>query len=791
MLSAATAAGAAVNDTVDAIANGSFETPALTAGSFQYGPAGSSWNFSGTAGVATNNSGFTSANPAAPDGKQVAFLQGNGVMTQSVYLDVGAYAILFQAAQRGACQASYQQLYITVDGNRVAYATPSSTNYAWYETASFNVTTAGMHTVLVKGLNPQGGDNTALIDNVSIVNTADKIADASFEAPGVAAKTYRYGPDGSPWRFAGAAVSSNGSTFTSANPNAPDGTQVGVLQGNSSISQSVYLHAGNYAISFQAAQRATHQAGAQQIAVLVDGTRVDTITPSGIQYGSYRTASFPITAAGMHTVVFQGLNPSGGDSTAFLDNVSISTASAVNDGSFEVPGLAAGAFQYAPSGSPWAFAGTAGTASNGSGFTIGNPSAPSGKQVAFLQGIGRMTQSVYLDPGAYAITFQAAQRSASQASYQQLYITVDGNRVAYAIPTSTAYASYQTASFLITAGGMHTILFRGLNPQGGDNTALVDNVTIVTTANVISDGSFESPPLAPGSYRYAPDASPWQFAGASGVAVNGSSFTYANPNAPNGVQVAFLQNTGRMTQSVYLDAGAYAVTFLTAQRATAQASSQQVAILVDGVQVGSVTPSSSKYALYQTPSFPVAAAGMHTVQFVGLNPQGGDNTAFLDAIGIVHAGAISDGDFEVPALAAGTYQVQPAGTLWQYSGAAGVSSNNSSLNPRAPTAPSGTQVGFLQGTGSMSQVVYLDAGTYTLSFLAAQRTSQTNPQQIKVLVDGTQVALITPSSTQYLAYQTPILSLGSPGVHLIQLLGTDPQHASSIALLDNVQIAAA
>ena len=38
----------------------------------------------------------------------------------------------------------------------------------------------------------------------------------------------------------------------------------------------------------------------------------------------------------------------------------------------------------------------------------------------------------------------------------------------------------------------------------------------------------------------------------------------------------------------------------------------------------------------------------------------------------------------------------------------------------------------------MSQTVYLDAGTYQLSFLAAQRAIyQTHYQEIEVLVDGT------------------------------------------------------
>ena len=56
----------------DAIADGSFETPVLAAGTWQLSPSGSPWQFSGKAGLTGNQSPFTAANPSAPDGTQVA-----------------------------------------------------------------------------------------------------------------------------------------------------------------------------------------------------------------------------------------------------------------------------------------------------------------------------------------------------------------------------------------------------------------------------------------------------------------------------------------------------------------------------------------------------------------------------------------------------------------------------------------------------------------------------------------------------------------------------------------------
>jgi YD repeat-containing protein len=70
-----------------------------------------------------------------------------------------------------------------------------------------------------------------------------------------------------------------------------------------------------------------------------------------------------------------GTGPLGDPLTAPLD-----------DSGFEVPVQSPGGFTYAPTGSAWSFGPFAGVAANGSGFTVNNPPAPEGTQVAFLQG---------------------------------------------------------------------------------------------------------------------------------------------------------------------------------------------------------------------------------------------------------------------------------------------------------------------------------------------------------------------------------------------------------------------
>jgi hypothetical protein len=63
---------------------------------------------------------------------------------------------------------------------------------------------------------------------------------------------------------------------------------------------------------------------------------------------------------------------------------------------------------------------------------------------------------------------------------------------------------------------------------------------------------------------------------------------------------------------------------------------------------------------------------------------------------------LSDAGLESPSLGASQFQYRPVATPWFYSGGAGVAGNGSGFTASNPKAPEGTQVGFLQGTGSFS-----------------------------------------------------------------------------------------
>jgi hypothetical protein len=162
--------------------DGSFETPDLGVGNFEYGPTAAPWTFSGGDsnsggdGIANNGSGFTSANPSAPDGDQVAFLQsreGSSGQTISQTFDAaaGTYTLDFDPAQRGngSVDGLDQNFEVLVDGNVVGTFEPQSTTYAAFS-ASVDLTSAGEHTLTFEALNSNGSeDATDLIDAVALV----------------------------------------------------------------------------------------------------------------------------------------------------------------------------------------------------------------------------------------------------------------------------------------------------------------------------------------------------------------------------------------------------------------------------------------------------------------------------------------------------------------------------------------------------------------------------------------------------------------------------------------------
>ncbi|MFM7129141.1 MAG: LamG domain-containing protein, partial [bacterium] len=134
---------------------------------------------------------------------------------------------------------------------------------------------------------------------------------------------YHYGVATSTWTFAnGAGITSNSGGFTNSIQNAPQGTQAAFLQNQGCITTSaVTMTPGKkYAITFALAERSTDTVK-NPVEVIMDGQSLGFFTPTGSSYVSYTTSAFK-AAAGNHTLTFRGTINTG-DSTAFVDNISI------------------------------------------------------------------------------------------------------------------------------------------------------------------------------------------------------------------------------------------------------------------------------------------------------------------------------------------------------------------------------------------------------------------------------------------------------------------------------------
>jgi hypothetical protein len=611
------------------LADAGFESPTLAAGAYQYAPAASPWSFAGSAGVTTNANAFTIGNPNAPQGSQVAFLQGTAGISQKVTFTAGTYTLSFAAAQRGNW-GTPETLQVLVDNTVVGtFNTIAGTAYNALTSSSFTVT-GGDHTITFRGTNLNGGDSTLLIDQVAITQQPVGLGDSGFEGAVMPGNGFDYNPIGTPWLFTGTTgVSANGTGFTAGNPNAPQGEQVAFLQGTGSVTQAVTFAAGNYTLTFNAAQRG-NWGNAQTFNVLVDGNVVGAFNSlAGATYTTLTTDSFTVTA-GSHTITFQGTNQNGGDSTLFFDQIALTQVNTtLTDGGFENFTLGTGGFTYNPAGSAWAFAGDAGVTGNGSQFTSSNSSAPQGTMVAFLQNVSSISQAMPFAAGTYTISFSAAQRG-NLASAQTFQVLVDGSVVAtFNNLTGSAYSALTTSSFTVAAG-THTLTFQGTNLNGGDNTVFIDNVLVNQQQSGLIDTGFESPAVALGGFTYNPTGSAWSFTGQAGLAANNSPFTSANANAPQGSQVAFLQNKSSISQTANFTAGNYTLSFNAAQRANT-ANAQILQVLVDGTVVSTFgTLKGSSYQSLTTPTIALAA-GNHIITFQGTNATG-DNTVFIDGV---------------------------------------------------------------------------------------------------------------------------------------------------------------
>ena len=202
---------------------------------------------------------------------------------------------------------------------------------------------------------------------------------------------------------------------------------------------------------------------------------VNSNTSRNIQfYGNTATGDAPIYVGGDPPMVATGTN------NFTLENLAQTPLSVclpeIGDPSFEMPAIAAGTSAQDPQDTfeqYCTFVGTAGIASNGS--NLGNPNAPDGTQVGYVQGQGSISQSVWFPGGKWKIALYAAGQDAG--NQKALRVLVDG-RSLNDFSVGQSFGSVATRSVTLREGN-HVITFKGIAGKSNDVKAFIDKVSFI------------------------------------------------------------------------------------------------------------------------------------------------------------------------------------------------------------------------------------------------------------------------------------------------------------------------
>jgi len=192
---------------------------------------------------------------------------------------------------------------------------------------------------------------------------------------------------------------------------------------------------------------------------------------------------------------------------------------------------------------------------------------------------------------------------------------------------------------------------------------------------------FETPSIGNG-YQYNPPGGLWSFSGASpngsGIVGNGSLF--GNPNAPQGVQAAFVQEHGTISQAIsgFTPGIIYTLSFLAAERFN---NNESWSVTVNGAVIASFNPGSSATSYVNYTTTFTATAATETVAFVGTDLAGGDNTIFIDNVRITAPPILPPVNINIQQAAGNLVLSWPSGILLQATNVGGPWATNNATSP--------------------------------------------------------------------------------------------------------------
>jgi hypothetical protein len=235
-----------------------------------------------------------------------------GLLTQSVNLFASSYVLSFWAAVRPGGAVYYNtahQVSVLIDSTTYFTSSFTTSNTTWTQYfVYFSVASAGSHTISFNFTTAGSNDSSIGITQVLVNNS---FANYNFALPAQAANSFTYyGVNGvNNWNntasinFVVSASTSVFGYFTTC----PYGQYLIAQCGDTTtgyISQTLYLSATTYTLSFWAAVRSGGLYNpAQQVSVLVDDTTCYTssFTTSNTAWTQY-TFDFTVQVTGLHTI---------------------------------------------------------------------------------------------------------------------------------------------------------------------------------------------------------------------------------------------------------------------------------------------------------------------------------------------------------------------------------------------------------------------------------------------------------------------------------------------------------
>ncbi|MBV8656560.1 MAG: VCBS repeat-containing protein, partial [Burkholderiales bacterium] len=636
------------------IADGGFEN--VPADGYTYNPTDpGAWTFNGNAGLTGNGSGFTGGAPNAPQGNQAAFLQGSGSISEAVNVTDGE-TLQFEATQRMNYGTSQQTLQVYEDGvAQGAPILPPSGSYATYDVALAKPGYFGLGTVYgvpgVQGAQRQtltldvNGDG--LTDLVSIRDGGDGFdyAGVNLGAAGGTANgtSYKIGPAGGHYLVGNVAdtaaqglfeiyANADGTTHVQTVAPSAGGLTQGLDQslGAPKLNQQflagdingthvtslvqVWENGQGRAVATTWVWNATTQqfvAGPDQVLGAwqantryalqdIDGDgRVDLVASSVNAQGQVNVTTWLSNGTG-----FSQTGDWGGDTQTLYGNFGGSgqtdfvrvTHQADGTAQAQVWTATANGFVQGPTSTldNWRADST---------FLAGNVMGSGHSDLMEVRRLagGRAQAIVWQWTPAGFVQGKTTDLLAEPA-YGAVYRLADltGSGKLDLVASYGDVTNGATGYAVWLPGGKHTVTIKGLQTTIWE-TAFVDNVQLLQNgapvAGAITDAGFES--VFADGYTYRPtDPGGWTFTSDAGLTGNNSGFTGGGPNAPEGNQAAFLQDTGTISQGVTLSDNE-TLQFQAVQRTNYVQGPQQLQVYVDGVAQGAViTPTSGAYGTY-------------------------------------------------------------------------------------------------------------------------------------------------------------------------------------------------